>query len=358
MKFVIDKIDMEKLLTLVSPFLDKRNDGFTSSFLLSAKDGKLTVKATNIKSGLSASSNDVAIEVEGEILVDGSRFLQVIKPLKKDLVTVEQSNDEIVVKQGRSRFKVKTMSADSFYRFPKSDGLNKISFNGELLRNGFEKTSPSIDANSPKYELTGGLISIKREGVNFVSTDTKRLTLFAVETDLMSDDLEMIIPKHAIVEIPKLFFDGDIELIYSEDLIIIESENKFFFSKLISGKYPNWQRIVPSEHKLELNFNRKEWLENLKLVSTVNSEIKVSLKSDGVGFETLEYQTLNSRAEAFIDTNIEIEDSIIFGVNAKFIIEFLSMVDGDEFTVGFNEPNRPFALWHNNLKTVIMPINL
>jgi DNA polymerase-3 subunit beta len=250
------------------------------------------------------------------------------------------------------------MSADSFYRFPKSDGLNKISFNGELLRNGFEKTSPSIDANSPKYELTGGLISIKREGVNFVSTDTKRLTLFAVETDLMSDDLEMIIPKHAIVEIPKLFFDGDIELIYSEDLIIIESENKFFFSKLISGKYPNWQRIVPSEHKLELNFNRKEWLENLKLVSTVNSEIKVSLKSDGVGFETLEYQTLNSRAEAFIDTNIEIEDSIIFGVNAKFIIEFLSMVDGDEFTVGFNEPNRPFALWHNNLKTVIMPINL
>lgn len=357
MKILIDKIDLERILISLSPFLDKKGDPITSSFYLIVKDGKLTVKATNLKSGLSTSTNSIIIKKEGETLVDGARLIQVIKPLKRENISLTQKDKELEVKQGRIRFRVKTISnIQSFPSFPKIDNMSRLPFNGELLKNGFEKILPSIDGNSPKYEITGGLISISNNSLFFVSTDTKRLTVVEEKIERNEGELELIIPRQAIIEIPKLF-DGDIEFTYNEDFLIIESGEFFFFTKLINGEYPNWKRIIPNEYQRELLFNRDEFIQNLKLISTIGFETKVTLSSEGIKLETLD-NPLNSQAETFIETPLELDENIVFGVNNKFILDFLHSIDKDSFNFGFNEPNRPFSIWSENLKAVIMPINL
>jgi len=358
MKFTIDKTDLDRALSSLSPFLDKRGDSLTSNFFLTVKDDSLTIKATNLKIGLSVRIDSILVEREGRVLVDGTRLLQVFKPLKRDNVTLEQIGNELIVKQGKSKLVVKTHSnTDGFYKFPTIEDMSRLPFNGELLREGFDNIIPSIDGNSPKYELTGGLISILDNKINFVSTDTKRLTV--VEESISEDatDLELIIPRPAIVEIPKLF-DGDIEFIYNEEFVIIESRDKFFFTKLVSGKYPNWKRIVPTQLKYNFTFQKNEMMENLKLLSSITSEVKVTLDKNRISFETLDYSNLNSKAETSIDINLEIEETLEFGANSRFIIDFLNSIDDDSFKLGFNEVNRPFILQSKNLKTVIMPINL
>jgi len=358
MKFTIDKVDLDRALSSLNPFLDKRGDSLTSNFFLTVKDSSLTIKATNLKIGLSVRIDSILVEAEGKVLVDGVRLLQVFKPLKRANVTLELFENELIVKQGKSKLRVKTHSnTDGFYKFPTITDMSRLPFNGELLRDGFDNIIPSIDGNSPKYELTGGLISILDNKINFVSTDTKRLTV--VEEDLSQDatDLELIIPRPAIIEIPKLF-DKDIEFIYNEEFVIIESKDKFFFTKLVSGKYPNWQRIVPTTLKYTLKFQKNEMMDNLKLVSSVTSEVKISLDKNGISFETLDYKNINSKAETSIDINLEIPESFEFGANSRFIIDFLNCVDEDSFELGFNEVNRPFVLQSKNLRTVIMPINI
>ncbi len=358
MKLLIDKSDLERILGSLSPFLDKRGDTLTSNFYLEAKDGELIFKATNLKSGLSIKTSSVAIETDGATLVDGARFLQVVKPLKRDTITLHQNDGELVVQQGRSRFKVKTNSnTNGFYSFPKIDNMSRLPFNGELLRNGFEKITPSIDGNSPKYELTGGLISISENSLFFVSTDTKRLTVVEEKIEGDSSDLELIIPRQAIIEIPKLFH-SNIEFIYNEEFLIIEAGDMFFFTKLINGQYPNWKRIIPTEYTQTFELDKGEFVQNLKLISTVTPETKLTLSSNGVAFETLDYTSLNSKAETSIETPLNLDSTIEFGANSKFILDFLSSIESDSFHFGFNEPNRPFTLWSDNIKTVVMPINL
>lgn len=358
MKFVVDKADLERALSSVSPFLDKRGDSLTSNFLLTVTDNDLTIQATNLKIGLSVKVDSVLVEKEGSVLVDGARLIQVIKPLRRDNVTLEQFENEIVVKQGRTKMSVKiNQNTAGFYKFPTIENMSRLPFNGEILRDGFDNIIPSIDGNSPKYELTGGLISILDNTINFVSTDTKRLTVVEEVISENVDKLELIIPRQAIIEIPKLF-DGDIEFIYNEEFVIIESRDKFFFTKLVNGKYPNWQRIVPNNLNYELTFQKESMMQNLKLISTVTNEVKISLDKDGIYFETLDYTSLNSKAETSIDINLEIPERIEFGANSRFFLDFLNHITEDSFQLGFNEPNRPFVLKSNTLRTIVMPINL
>jgi len=358
MKFTIDKVDLERALSALAPFLDKRGDSLTSNFFLAIKKNVLTIKATNLKIGLSVTIDSVLVESEGETLVDGAKFINVLKPLRRDNVTLEQIKNELVVKQGKSRLRVKTNSnSSSFYKFPTIENMSRIPFNGEILRDGFNNVIASIDGNSPKYELTGGLIAITGNKINFVSTDTKRLTIVEEVISEDGNNLELIVPRPAIVEIPKLF-DGDIEFIYNEDHVIIENKNFFFFTKLVSGKYPNWKRIVPSSLKYTFKFQKSEMMENLKLVSTVTKDVKVTLDQAGISFETLDYQSLNSKAETSIDMELQIEERFEFGVNSKFIIDFLNNIDAEDFNFSFEAANRPFVLTSKNLKTVIMPINI
>jgi DNA polymerase-3 subunit beta len=361
MKFTIDQRELERVLSELTPFLDKNNDSFRANYYLIAKDNTLTIQATNLKIGLSVIIRPDIIEQDGSTLVDGARFLKVVKSFKRDSITCELISNELLVKQGRSKFKVKVnTNTKAFYTFPTSQDMSKVNFNGQLLKSGFETIIPSIDGNSPKYELTGGLVSISEKNITFVSTDTKRLTI--VEETLEeenSSDLEFIIPRPAMIEIPKLF-DGDIEFLYNEEFVIIENKEKFFFTKLVSGTYPVWKRIVPKELAYEFSLNKIEIIEKIKLISSVSSSIKISFTKKGITFKTLDYQNVNSEAETFIEMELTIPESFELGTNSRFIMDFLNHIDNDseEFTFGFNKANRPFVLLNKNIKSVIMPINI
>jgi len=359
MKFTIDQRELERVLSELTPFLDKNNDSFRANYYLIAKNNTLTIQATNLKIGLSVTVKPDIIEQDGSTLVDGARFLKVVKSFKRDSITCELIDNELSVKQGRSKFKVKVnTNTQAFYSFPTVQDMSKINFNGQLLKSGFENIIPSIDGNSPKYELTGGLVSISQKNITFVSTDTKRLTVVdETLNEENSSDLEFIIPRPAMIEIPKLF-DGDIEFLYNEEFVIIENKEKFFFTKLVSGTYPVWKRIVPKDLKHKITLNRSDILEKMKLILSVNSNIKISFTKKGITFKTLDYQSVNSEAETSIDMALDIYENFELGTNSRFIIDFLNHIDDEDFTFGFNEANRPFVLVSKNIKAVIMPINL
>ncbi|MDX9756542.1 MAG: DNA polymerase III subunit beta [Sulfurimonas sp.] len=237
MKITIQKSIIENILIHSQPFLEKKDTSqITSHVLIDASNSKLTVKATDYEIGLQIYTDNVNIIEDGTVTSNGKKLLDIIKILKDGNINLEIKNDMLYISQSNSNFKLPTFSYKEFPIFPTYEGKPQISINSHSLIESLKKVTPAIDTNNPKFELNGALIDIKNNNINFASTDTRRLAVVSIENQNNSE-LSIIIPKKAIIEIQKLFFDN-IELYYDETSLIIHSNQYTFFTKLINGKFP------------------------------------------------------------------------------------------------------------------------
>ena len=223
-----------------------------------------------------------------------------------------------------------------------------------MLGRSLKKIFPSIDSNNPKFELNGAFIDIKQNYINIVGTDTKRLSVFRLETPTQSE-FSLIIPKKAIGEIQKLFFDK-IEIYYDDTTLIAQSSNFEFFTKLINGKFPDYNRVIPQEIKKRLRLSRDKMIEGIKTVSIMSESTKIVFAPQTVSFESIVED--NSEAKTSIDFATGLESEIYVGVKNRYLLDFLQNIEEEHFEFGFNDSNLAFTVSSNELKTVIMPINL
>ena len=199
------------------------------------------------------------------------------------------------------------------------------------------------------------MYSIKNNSINLVGTDTKRLSVYTLDIESQSEPFSIIIPKKAIVEIQKIFYEN-IEIYYDENIFIAISQNFEFFTKLINGRYPDYERVIPKESKININLNREKMIEGIKTISMLSEIIKITINKENITFESINND--NSEAKTVIEQKFDIEDNIILGVKNRFILDFLSSIEDSEFTLSYNDIGLPFVLSCEELKTVIMPINI
>jgi DNA polymerase III subunit beta len=355
MKITINKTIFEQMLSNVIPFIEKKdNSQITSHIYIEAKDGALTIKGTDNEIGLKITNEDVNIITEGFATANGKKIADYVRNLKDDDITVEYADNNITVKQKGSKLKMPTFDAKEFPKFPEYEHLPKVELNSVKLISAFKKISPAIDSNNPKYELNGALLNIKTDSVNIVATDTKRLALVKLE-EQNKEELSMIIPKKAIQEIGKLFFDN-VDMFYSQNYLIIKTKQYLFFTKLINGKFPDYNRILPKELKYTQTLQKDKIIEAIKQISNISNEIKMTFQKEAIIFESLSEENMEAKTEIEFSSNAESEYQIAF--NSRFIIDFLANIDSKEFTASFNEPNMPFELKSDNFITIVMPIFL
>ncbi|MDR0468071.1 MAG: DNA polymerase III subunit beta [Campylobacteraceae bacterium] len=353
MKVIILKSVLENILTNATPFLEKKDlSQITSHFYLNAEEDCLQIKSTDFEIGLSFSSQNVTIVNKGVATANGKKLLDIVKTFKDENVTLETINNDLFVKQNNSKFKLPMMNALEFPKFPIVENQSKFDIDSAEFIKAIKKVTPVIDNNNPKYELNGALISIKSDHINLVSTDTKRLALFKIEKNT-EKDFSLIIPKKAILEIQKLFFNK-MEIFYDENILIIKSEDFLFFTKLINGRFPEYERIIPKELKYRIQLSREKMVESIRQISILSSEIKIIFKSKSIIFESLNDD--NSEGKTEIDFETGLEEDIYFMMNSRYILDFLSNIEENNFILGYNDSNVPFMLESQNLITIIMPI--
>ena len=189
--------------------------------------------------------------------------------------------------------------------------------------------------------------------INFCATDTRRLAMNSLE-NMSNEEVQLIIPKKAIFEIQKLFLDNA-KISYDNTNLVIRNENTTFFTKLINGKYPDYERIIPLNLKNNLYIPKNIFIESIKLITSLNSNIKITFTTQGIIFESLD---TDSVANTQVDIDLNIPNDFYIAVNAKYILDFLSMTTSDKIKIGFNESNLPFYLEDNKFITIVMPIVL
>jgi len=354
MKFIITKNKLDNTVSSMQAFLEKKDDSaITSHIFMQIEDDILTLKASDHEIGLKYEINDITNSELGKATVNGSNLLGIIKRLKEDEIILETKDNNLIIKQNRSTFKLPMYNPEEYPKFVHVDDLKKIEISAQNLISAFKQITPAIDNHNPKFELNGALIDIQNNKINFVATDTRRLAISHMQ-NFSNETAKIIIPKKAIIEIQKLFLD-DVNISYDETNLIISSEGKQFFTKLINGTFPEYERIIPNEYKYKFSIPKNSFVESIKLVTSLFSNIKITFSSNNIVFESLDE---NTESKTQIDLDLEITDSFYLAVNAKFLLDFLSTSNNENILIGFNESGLPFFLEDDKFFTIIMPIIL
>jgi len=353
MKIRAPKQIIESILINLQPFLEKKDASqITSHIFFRSQDGQCFVKATDSEIGLQITTDHIEIDHEGSFTANGKKLLDIIRILKDDEIILELLDSTLIIKQRHSKFKLPTFDADAFPIFPTIEDKPQISLDSHRLIQNIKKISPAIDTNNPKFELNGALINIKSDKTDIVGTDTRRLAITTISGNI-EEELSIIVPKKAILEIQKLFLDK-ITIFYDETNLIITNDNYFFYTRLINGKFPDYERIIPKSIKHHIVLPKKEMVSAIKMITTISQEIKMTLMTEKIVFHSLTSDNIEAKTE--LDIKTELNEKFEFSFNSKYLLDFLSQIDGETFELGINEPSLPFIVKNDNFVTIIMPI--
>ena len=354
MKIYVNKQLIESILINLQPFLEKKDaTQITSHIFIEAKNGFTTLKATDTEIGLLIKTEEIIIEQEGSVTANGKKLFDVIRIMRDEEIILEVLENNLLIKQSKSKFKLPIFDYNNFPKFPSRENKSQISLDSLYLIKSLKYISSSIDTNHPKHELNGALIEIKENFTKLVGTDTRRLTVATIENS-STQELSLIIPKKAIIEIQKLFIN-QLNIYYDETNIIIQNQNYYFFSRLINSKYPDFERIIPKNIKYTLRLPKKEMLNSIRMITTISEEIKITFTRESIIFNSLSSDNVDAKTELLINTEF---DSFELNVNSRYFLDFISLVNDDEFEILLNEPSLPFILKDKQFITVIMPITV
>jgi len=353
MKIRAQKQVIESILINLQPFLEKKDASqITSHIYFETADDHCIVRATDNEIGLQIVTREFEIDHPGSFTANGKKLLDIIRILRDDEIVLELFDNAIMIKQQHSKFKLPVFDAEAFPAFPDIDDKPKISLDSMNLIRNLKKITPAIDTNNPKYELNGALINIKSDTTDLVGTDTRRLAVATIP-NASTQELALILPKKAILEIQKLFLDK-IEIHYDETTLIITNDDYFFFTRLINGKFPDYERIIPKSLKYQIELPKKEMLEAIRMVTTIANDIRITFLSDAVLFNALSDDNVEAKTEIELETGID--DRFEISLNSRYLLDFLAQVDHDRFTIGLNDSTLPFLVRDENFITIIMPI--
>ena len=353
MKIIIKKNILENILNSLQAFLEKKDSTLiTSHILIKAENDTLIIKATDYEIGIELETKNLIIEQNGITTVNGKSILDIIRILKDEDINITKTENEILIKQANSNFKLPCFNYKEFPEFPNIDNKSKIEIESLKLTEAFKKVSYAIDNNNPKYELNGAYLDISEESINVVGTDTRRLAIFNIKNK-SEKNINIIIPKKAILEIQKTFFNN-IEIFYDETFLILKEKNKYFYTKLINGSYPDYKKIIPKETKNNIKLPKLLIIEAIKQINTVSNEMKIKFDKKSINFESISENNLEAKTKINIETNFE--EEYIIGLNSRYLLDFLSVINEGEFLFSANDNNSPFFVSSNDFKTIIMPI--
>lgn len=275
MKFVISTQELNALISKIQNVVAlKPTIPILSNFLIEAFNDELILTATDLTVGIRCQTEAKILE-EGSTTLPAKRLAQLIRELTTINVEVSSNTNEVTtIVAGTSRFKINGMSKTEFPSLPDLTNTNAFQIKQSDLKDLFYRTSFAVSKEDNRYVLTGVLMQIAQQQATFVGTDGKRLARAFINVDVPSDfTCQCIIPLKAVDEILKnLTDDGDVKISLMPDKIAFEANQTRILTKLLSGDYPDVNRVIPEQAENIVTLHREELMTLLRQVSLFTAD--------------------------------------------------------------------------------------
>jgi DNA polymerase III subunit beta len=365
MKFSAAREALLKPLQAVIGVVERRQTmPILANVLLVAKDGELLITATDLEVELVASA---AIELEhaGEITVPGRKLLDICRALPDGAeVSVALGGDKLAVRSGRSKFSLTTLPAAEFPTVEDISGSEAVAVAQATLLKLLEKTHFSMAQQDVRYYLNGLLVETGKKHLRAVATDGHRLALCDVELDNGSAaERQVIVPRKGVLELQRLLSgEGDVELELGGNHIRVQLEGIRFTSKLIDGRFPEYERVIPEQADNELSADREQFKAALQRTAILSNEkyrgIRLIIRENGVVLQAHNPEQEEAEEELEVSYNGE---GIEIGFNVNYLLDALGAIESERVTLSIVDGNSSCLVREpgkDDCKYVVMPMRL
>ena len=368
MKFNIHRDSLLEALLKVQSVVEKRNTvQILANILCSVKDNVLSLSATDLEVGIRISI-PVENSTDGRVTLSAKNFFDIVKELpNKPLTVSKKDNNWVELLCGKSKFTVVSLSADEYPAFPVFEEKTYFAARAEALKQMIDSTSFAVSTDATRYHLNGVYLEhLENNVMRMTATDGHRLSFVDQELFLKMPELKrgIIIPKKGLSEFRKLI-DGEsdsVSLSFERGYLFVQHNQTYLFIRLIEGEYPDYRQVIPKGADKTAKINRVEFHSALKRVSLLAHE-----KSRGVKFSfsgsTL---TISSSNPDMGEAREELEvaytsEPIEIGFNAKYVLDNLDVITGDEVEIQLKERLSPAifsSAGQKNHTYVVMPMRI
>ena len=367
MKFTITREALLKPLQLVAGVVERRQTlPVLSNVLLEVQGDKLSLTGTDLEVEMVGRAQLLEPGVDGEITVPAKKLMDICKSLP-DQSTIEITQDEhkVQLSTGRSKFVLSSLPANEFPNVDEIEAAATVNVPQAQLRRIIDRTAFAMAQQDVRYYLNGLLIEVKSDGLRAVATDGHRLATCAVNVDLEVDTkTQVIVPRKAVLEMAKLMTDPEasVEVLLSSNHIRIQVGDYTFTSKLVDGKFPDYERVIPRNGNKTLIADRQALRQVFARTAILSNE-----KYRGVRL-LLEDNTLqvvaNNPEQEQAEESIGVEyqgESLEIGFNVSYLQDVLSVLDGDDMKMTLADANSSAVMQEvdgGDSLYVVMPMRL
>ncbi|MFP4081321.1 MAG: DNA polymerase III subunit beta [Candidatus Aminicenantes bacterium] len=342
MKFSIDKSNILGELQLIQGILERRNTmPILANILMKVSEREVNLTGTDLEVGLKTHFQ-ADIQESGSITVSGKKLFEIVKSLKEDQkIEFEEADDlTMQIKSGDSEFKVLCLPKDDFPQVPEAKFEKNITLPMDTIKEMIDRVYYAI-AQEQRYYLNGALMILKQNSMDMVSTDGHRLayTSSGLENLKLESEIKGIISKKTLGELRK-FEDENMDFDLDENNLFFRVKNRTLISRIIEGKFPNYEAVIPRDNNNIMTLSREEITNAIRRVSLLSTErskgIKFNIEKNRMSLFSSNPEIGEARDKIDVDYD---GDDIEIGFNSQYMLDFLTAIRTDRIRVAIKDDN-------------------
>jgi DNA polymerase-3 subunit beta len=333
------------------------------------------IRKTGSSLQLTTSDLEIQIRTQADLGGDAGQFsttvgarklIDILRSMPADqTVSLESSQNKLVLKGGKSRFTLQTLPAEDFPLVQESPNFGPVfSVPQKTLKGLLQQVSFSMAVHDIRYYLNGILFVAEGKQLSLVATDGHRLAYASATLDVEVPRQEVILPRKTVLEMSRLLSDkeGAIDMQFANNQAKFVFDGMEFVTKLVEGKFPDYNRVIPKSHKNTITLGRAPLLACLQRTAILTSE---KFKGVRLNLEPglLRVASNNAEQEEAVD-ELEIDysgDAIEIGFNVTYLIDVLTNMDQDMVRMDLADSNSSVLITipdQSSFKYVVMPMRI
>jgi len=366
MKFSISKEDILRELQLLQGIVEKRNTmPILANILINATENEIEIIGTDLEVGLKTHF-PAQIEETGSITISGKKLFEIVRSLAEEQRVLFNEGKDLMMEiiSGESEFKVLCLPKEDYPQVPEPKFEKNIVLPLEKFKDMIDRVYYAI-TQEQRYYLNGALMLLKDNQMELVSTDGHRLayTKLAIEGQKVENEIRTIVSKKTLNELRK-FEDETTEFDLDDNNLFFHIRNRTLISRIIEGKFPNYEAVIPKENPHILRISREKITNATRRVSLLSTErsrgIKFSIEQNQIKLFSSNPEIGEARDKVDVDYKGE---EMEIGFNSQYLLDFLTAVKSENVLFELKDENsavllKPEADDEINYLYVLMPMKI
>ncbi|MBM3429131.1 MAG: DNA polymerase III subunit beta [Bacteroidetes bacterium] len=371
MNIVVNSSLLHKSLQLLGGVLNSSNSlPILDNFLFEIRPQELVVSASDLETAITVRLENIDTKGEGVLCVPAKLLMDILKSIPEHPLTftIDSKTYGIEIASEFGKYKLTGVNGDDFPKAPSMDSDKAFNIPGDVMSRAINKTLFAAGNDDMRPVMSGVYFEINETETRFVATDAHKLVRYT-RTEAGGDSATFIVPRKPLNLMKGILgsVKSDVAVAYSDNNAQFTFDNVSLMCRLIEGKYPNYEAVIPKENPFKLTIDRADLLQSIRRVSIFANKTthQVRLKMGGsvlhISAEDLDY---SNEANEQLSCTYSGDDMEI-GFNSRFLQEMLSNLDCDNVTIEMSAPNRagimrPVEMVDENedILMLVMPVML